>query len=180
VQGRRGARFVYLTWGTFADGTFTMFRRAKLMLDDLPREADAVTVEVHLTDETGMPRCARRRRRCASCSDGSTEPDVSGTTRCDDRTVRVEHQGSSAREERGRALGGGPRSSAPRPSRAQGARRVGEPMANAPIRPWGAVASRARDASAKANRRADRSPAPRGRPVSVGCWDGSGGSASHA
>ena len=61
VQGRRDARFVYLTWGTFADGTFTMFRRAKLMLDDLPREADEVTVEVHLTDETGMPRCARLR-----------------------------------------------------------------------------------------------------------------------
>ncbi len=59
MQGRRDARFIYLTWGTFADGTFTMFRRAKLMLDDVPLGADEVTVEVHLTDETGMPRCAR-------------------------------------------------------------------------------------------------------------------------
>jgi Family of unknown function (DUF5990) len=61
VQGPRGARFVYLTWGTYADGTFTMFRRAKLMLADLPRGAEEVTVEVHLTDDAGMPRCARLR-----------------------------------------------------------------------------------------------------------------------
>lgn len=34
VQGRPGGRFVYLSWGTVDDsGTFTMFRRAKLMLD---------------------------------------------------------------------------------------------------------------------------------------------------
>lgn len=59
VQGRKGDRFVYLTWGTFTDGVFTMFRRAKLMLDDLPRGAEEVTVEVHLTDDRGMPRCAR-------------------------------------------------------------------------------------------------------------------------
>jgi Family of unknown function (DUF5990) len=61
VQGRKGDRFVYLTWGTCADGTFTMFRRAKLMLNDLPREAEEVTVDVHLTDDCGMPRCARLR-----------------------------------------------------------------------------------------------------------------------
>jgi len=59
VQGRKGARHVYLTWGTLTDGTFTMFRRAKLMLADLPRGVDEVTVEIHLTDDTGMPRCAR-------------------------------------------------------------------------------------------------------------------------
>jgi hypothetical protein len=59
VQGRKGDRFIYLTWGTVADGTFTMFRRAKLMLADLPEDMDDVTVDVHLTDETGMPRCAR-------------------------------------------------------------------------------------------------------------------------
>ncbi len=62
VQGRKGDRFVYLTWGTRTDdGTFTMFRRAKLMLDDLPAGAQNVTVEVHLTDDDGMPRCARLR-----------------------------------------------------------------------------------------------------------------------
>ena len=60
VQGRKGDRFVYLTWGTHTDGTFTMFRRAKLMLADLPR-GDVVTVSVDLTDERGMPRCARLR-----------------------------------------------------------------------------------------------------------------------
>jgi Family of unknown function (DUF5990) len=59
VHGRKGARFVYLTWGSCADGTFVMFRRAKLMLDDLPQGTPEVTVEVDLTDETGMPRCAR-------------------------------------------------------------------------------------------------------------------------
>lgn len=39
-----------------------MFRRAKLMLADLPPGADEVMVEVHLTDERGMPRCARLRQ----------------------------------------------------------------------------------------------------------------------
>jgi hypothetical protein len=59
VQGPKGDRFIYLTWGTFTNETFTMFRRAKLMLADLPEGLDLVTVDVHLTDETGMPRCAR-------------------------------------------------------------------------------------------------------------------------
>lgn len=58
VQGRRGERFVYLTWGSTAGGSFEMFRRAKLMLDDAPT-GDDVTASVHLTDECGMPRCAR-------------------------------------------------------------------------------------------------------------------------
>jgi hypothetical protein len=61
VQGPKGDRFVYLTWGTYTGGAFTMFRRAKLMLADLPRGAAQVTVEVHLTDDAGMPRCARLR-----------------------------------------------------------------------------------------------------------------------
>ena len=62
VQGRRGERFVYLTWGELRDGTFTMFRRAKLMLLDVPDpDRDSVTARVDLTDELGMPRCARLR-----------------------------------------------------------------------------------------------------------------------
>ena len=61
VHGPKGGRFVYLTWGAYTGGRFTMFRRAKLMLDDLPRDADEVTVEVHLTDDAGLPRCARLR-----------------------------------------------------------------------------------------------------------------------
>ena len=64
VQGRRGERFVYLTWGDVgADGTFEMFRRAKLMLDDVAAVATdgRVTASVHLTDDHGGPRCARLR-----------------------------------------------------------------------------------------------------------------------
>jgi Family of unknown function (DUF5990) len=63
VQGKPGARFVYLTWGDVGDdGSFAMFRRAKLMLADLePLVANAkgVIAHVDLTDECGGPRCAR-------------------------------------------------------------------------------------------------------------------------
>jgi hypothetical protein len=59
VQGKKDERFVYLTWGTVDRGSFSMFRRAKLMLGDLPPGADDVTVDVDLTDDKGMPRCAR-------------------------------------------------------------------------------------------------------------------------
>ena len=65
VQGKPGARFVYLTWGDVGDdGSFAMFRRAKLMLADLePLLADAeqVIARVDLTDDCGGPRCARLR-----------------------------------------------------------------------------------------------------------------------
>jgi hypothetical protein len=61
VHGKKGERFVYLTWGSVDGDSFSMFRRAKLMLADLPSNADEVTVEVDLTDECGMPRCARLR-----------------------------------------------------------------------------------------------------------------------
>ena len=65
VQGRRGERFTYLTWGTTAGGGFEVFRRAKLMLNELPdlvaSNPGAVTARVHLTDDAGMPRCARLR-----------------------------------------------------------------------------------------------------------------------
>ncbi len=56
VQGRRGERFIYLTWLEGPDAQ--MFRRAKLMLGDAP-EAEDVVARVHLTDEVGLPRCAR-------------------------------------------------------------------------------------------------------------------------
>ncbi|WP_157681329.1 DUF5990 family protein [Mycobacterium sp. JS623] len=63
VQGKPGARFVYLTWGDVGDdGSFAMFRRAKLMLSDLtPLVGDTgqVVARVDLTDECGAPRCAR-------------------------------------------------------------------------------------------------------------------------
>ncbi|MFC9815249.1 DUF5990 family protein [Streptomyces virginiae] len=67
VQGRPGARFVYLSWNTVDEaGTFTMFRRAKLMLDAVP--APVLDEAVHggllvgrlgLTDACGAPLCAR-------------------------------------------------------------------------------------------------------------------------
>ncbi|QXC63120.1 hypothetical protein KSP35_10240 [Aquihabitans sp. G128] len=68
VHGRRGERFLYLTWGEVGDdGTFAMFRRAKLVLDRvdpaLVRRAAAagtpLVATVHLTDDRGGPRCAR-------------------------------------------------------------------------------------------------------------------------
>nr|WP_089100735.1 DUF5990 family protein [Streptomyces hyaluromycini] len=67
VQNRLGRRFVYLSWGTVDDsGVFTMFRRAKLMLDAVP--ADVLAAAAHdgllvgrlgLTDAHGGPLCAR-------------------------------------------------------------------------------------------------------------------------
>ena len=65
VQGKRGDRFVYLTWGDVdEDGSFAMFRRAKLMLADLEAlveggDTGRVIARVDLTDACGAPRCAR-------------------------------------------------------------------------------------------------------------------------
>ena len=70
VQGRRGERFLYLTWGDVgAGGTFAMFRRAKLMVADIDPELLAgaaatdgtLIASIGLTDERGGPRCARVR-----------------------------------------------------------------------------------------------------------------------
>lgn len=60
VHGRRGERFLYLTWGEFDGEQFAMFRRAKLMLADAPT-GEEVVADVDLTDGSGMPRCARLR-----------------------------------------------------------------------------------------------------------------------
>ncbi|MBA2953878.1 hypothetical protein GON03_06065 [Nocardioides sp. MAH-18] len=62
VHGRRGERFLYLTWGAPTSEGWDMFRRAKLMLADAPVVADGTVVAtVSLTDEQGGPRCARVR-----------------------------------------------------------------------------------------------------------------------
>jgi hypothetical protein len=70
VQGRRGERFLYLTWGELPDGgTFTMFRRAKLPLRDVdPATLTSATLpgwaleaRLGLTDGCGGPRCASVR-----------------------------------------------------------------------------------------------------------------------
>jgi Family of unknown function (DUF5990) len=69
LQGGPGKRFVYLSWGVVAEaGAFTMFRRAKLMLDGVPPEVLRRAVDngmligrMGLTDEKGHPRCAAVR-----------------------------------------------------------------------------------------------------------------------
>lgn len=84
VHGKRGERFLYLTWGDVGtDGSFAMFRRAKLMVADIDEQvlADAagsagnpatndapssdrsggLAAEIDLTDERGGPLCARVR-----------------------------------------------------------------------------------------------------------------------
>ncbi|WP_329113159.1 DUF5990 family protein [Streptomyces sp. NBC_01465] len=67
VQDRLGRRFIYLSWGTVDEkGLFTMFRRAKLMLDVVPEETLAAAARegvlagrLGLTDDSGNPLCAR-------------------------------------------------------------------------------------------------------------------------
>ena len=70
VSGRRGDRFLYLNWGTVAeDGTFKLFRRAKIGLSELdPRLArraldgqSGLHCKIYLTDAKGNPICARLR-----------------------------------------------------------------------------------------------------------------------
>jgi hypothetical protein len=67
VQGKRGDRFIYLTWGNVSlDDEFEMFRRAKLMLDrvepgliEAAVKTGCLAVRVGLTGSDGGPRCAR-------------------------------------------------------------------------------------------------------------------------
>ena len=69
IQGPPGERFIYLSWGTVDDaGRFTLFRRAKLMLEDVPADvlqsaaASGLLVgSLGLTDAKGHPLCARVR-----------------------------------------------------------------------------------------------------------------------
>jgi hypothetical protein len=70
IHGTRGERFLYLTWGDVGgDGSFAMFRRAKLMVADIPpdllaRAADGegeLVADLGLSDEKGCPLCARVR-----------------------------------------------------------------------------------------------------------------------
>jgi uncharacterized protein DUF5990 len=68
VHGKRGERFLYLTWGNLSDdGRFEMLRRAKLMLNRidvaLVESAESqqrpLVARVQLSDDRGAPRCAR-------------------------------------------------------------------------------------------------------------------------
>ncbi|KGN34080.1 hypothetical protein N802_11760 [Knoellia sinensis KCTC 19936] len=68
VQGKRGDRFLYLSWGTDEGDGFVMERRAKLMLGVLDPE-EMVTAEsddvlegrLSLVDARGEPVCAAVR-----------------------------------------------------------------------------------------------------------------------
>ena len=68
VHGKKGERFLYLTWGDIgAHHKFAMFRRAKLMIGDIEpellaaaaRDDGALVASLSLTDERGGPRCAQ-------------------------------------------------------------------------------------------------------------------------
>lgn len=45
IQGSRGSRFIYLSWGKVDGGVFSWFRRAKLCLDGVPAPILAAAVE---------------------------------------------------------------------------------------------------------------------------------------
>ena len=68
VHGKRGDRFLYLTWGNVDDeDRFERFRRAKLMLNRIDpavvraanRDGHQIVARVGLSDDDGTPRCAR-------------------------------------------------------------------------------------------------------------------------
>jgi len=68
VHGKKGDRFLYLSWGTVDPGTgeFTMFRRLKLMLEAIPPgllRSGTTSLEAYLTltDAKGNPTCAAVR-----------------------------------------------------------------------------------------------------------------------
>lgn len=70
AQGRKGDRFLYLSWGTVGDaGAFAMFRRAKLMLAAIDAQVIDVAggpgylleATLGLTGGDGGPRCAAVR-----------------------------------------------------------------------------------------------------------------------
>ena len=66
VHGKKGDRFLYLSWGTVgADGRFTMFRRAKLMLGavepSLLHPDGRLVCRIGLTGGDGGPVCAAKR-----------------------------------------------------------------------------------------------------------------------
>jgi hypothetical protein len=92
VHGRRGERFVYLTWGEVSAASnqgFAMFRRAKLMLDRVDpallssaeETGRPLVADVGLTDEKGGPRCARVDPPAVVWSLGEADPDQTSGAR---------------------------------------------------------------------------------------------------
>jgi hypothetical protein len=67
AQGKRGQRFVYLSWGVLTrEGEFRMFRRAKIQLSPLTWKivqahitaGQPIVARLTLTDSKGCPLCA--------------------------------------------------------------------------------------------------------------------------
>jgi hypothetical protein len=77
VHGKRGERFLYLTWGQVHDGTFDMFRRANLVLNAVdPQLVARATAGGTVVGRNGAPdRCARRTTLRQS---RPTRPDLAG------------------------------------------------------------------------------------------------------
>ena len=81
IQGRPGGRFIYLSWGTVDNaGVFTMFRRAKLMLDAVDDEvldgavaSGRLIGRLGLTDPAGNPVCAAVRPPLIEWSPGAKQ-----------------------------------------------------------------------------------------------------------
>mgnify|MGYP001469497451 CR=1 FL=1 len=86
MQEPPGGRFVYLSWGTDdGPGTFMMFRRAKIRLDQIPPvilveavENGSLTAGVGLTDANGnataRPSSSRGRRLRRRSAMGPRKP----------------------------------------------------------------------------------------------------------
>jgi Family of unknown function (DUF5990) len=98
VHGKRGERFVYLSWGQVGlNGVFEMFRRAKLHLSALAERDVARAVEtgsgidavLDLTDEQGGPLCAAvRPPRVQWRLTPASGPTMPGRTPASQREVR--------------------------------------------------------------------------------------------
>ena len=77
VHGKPGDRFFYLSWGDVGDdGSFEMFRRAKLMLAAVPSglitaKTGSLEAYLSLTDEKGGPVCAAVRPPAINWSTGA-------------------------------------------------------------------------------------------------------------
>lgn len=76
VHGKPGERFFYLSWGDVgADGSFEMFRRAKLLLSAIPpglvtAKSGSLEAYLSLTDDQGGPVCASVRPPAINWSTG--------------------------------------------------------------------------------------------------------------
>lgn len=83
VQGGPGARFIYLSWGTVENGTFSMFGRSKLLLAAVDQQvlaeaarAGTLLGRVGLLDERGRLRMAAVKPPAIHWSAAGTDTDT--------------------------------------------------------------------------------------------------------